>query len=166
MDEILTLKKKIQENPNDIVSHFELANLYYQQKEYELAEEEFKKVFELEPTFKRLTVEYSKVDNISIIRPIGLMDGDSIYWEQFYAIICYLIEKGDKKIIIDCKNINSLNDLGLIMLDRKRKEIKRFGGDIKLINVGPIEKYTLEFLGYNKIFSIFETEEEAVNAFK
>lgn len=71
---------------------------------------------------------------------------------------------GRTKLILDCEELAYISSMGLGMLVRVNSRMKKIGGEVKLAAVhGPVAQ-VLKVVGFNKLFEIYPTVEEAVAA--
>jgi len=85
--------------------------------------------------------------------------------DQFKEKIDQIINDGKKKLVIDLQEVNYLNSMGLGVFASALKKLKKSNGDLKLINLSPTVMELLERSRLDKVFDVFETEEEAVKSF-
>lgn len=71
------------------------------------------------------------------------------------------IEDGEKSIIIDLDQVNYMDSSGLGVLVAVLKELKKVGGDLKLINLPLSVKKIFDLTRLTKFFSIYKNLEEA-----
>jgi anti-sigma B factor antagonist len=85
--------------------------------------------------------------------------------DQFKEKLEQVINDGKKKLVIDLQEVNYLNSMGLGVFASALKKLKKGNGDLKLINLSPTVMELLERSRLDKVFDVFETEEEAVKSF-
>ncbi|MBN2838307.1 MAG: STAS domain-containing protein [Fusobacteriaceae bacterium] len=71
------------------------------------------------------------------------------------------IEDGERSIIIDLDQVNYMDSSGLGVLVAVLKELKKVGGDLKLINLPLSVKKIFDLTRLTKFFSIYKNLEEA-----
>lgn len=76
-----------------------------------------------------------------------------------------ILAEGQNKLIMDFKDVNYLNSMGLGVVAATLKKVKKNKGDLKLINLSPAVKELFELTRLTKVFEIFESEENAVESF-
>ena len=69
------------------------------------------------------------------------------------------IEDGEKSIIIDLDQVNYMDSSGLGVLVAVLKELKKVGGDLKLINLPLSVKKIFDLTRLTKFFSIYKNLE-------
>ncbi len=65
-----------------------------------------------------------------------------------------LIQQKQGNIIIDCKDLNYMDSTGLGVLISVLKQVKKYDGEIKIINLKPYIRKIFTITGLDKIFSI------------
>jgi len=100
-------------------------------------------------------------DDISII----LIDSNTLGGpgaNQLSDNIRSLIEAGSKKFIIDMKKVEWMNSSGLGILIAALNTVKNRGGELCLLNIQKKTEQLLTITKLDRVFKIFNTEEEAV----
>ena len=70
-----------------------------------------------------------------------------------------------KKIIINLKEVSYIDSSGLATLVEMLKKAKSYGGRLKLSNLADRVKGLFEITKLEKIFEIYDTQEEAMSGF-
>lgn len=83
-----------------------------------------------------------------------------------YLIECVEEEilEGRKKLILDCGLLEYISSMGLGMLVRVNSRMKKLGGDVKLAAVHGTVAEILGVVGLNRLFQIYDTVGDAINA--
>lgn len=76
--------------------------------------------------------------------------------------ITKLIEEGQNNIIIDLENVNYMDSSGLGVLVALLKELKKIGGELKLINLPVSVKKIFDLTRLTKFFDIYNNLEDAI----
>jgi len=78
-------------------------------------------------------------------------------------------EKGVKnkmmKIIVNLNSVSYVDSSGLATLVEMLKKTRGYGGKLRISNLAPKVKSLFEITKLEKLFEIFETEEEAIAGF-
>jgi anti-sigma B factor antagonist len=93
---------------------------------------------------------------------VTLGDGDELLREN----INRLVEKGQKKIILNLADVPYVDSVGLGEIVRTYTTVSRQGGSLKLLN---LTKRISDLLSITKLLTVFETfdtESEAVQSFR
>jgi len=113
---------------------------------------------------ENLTVT-SKSDprGIIILKVSGFVDASNInrFDEELYSHI----KRGTAKIVVDCSDLQYINSMGMgILLEARQLAAKR-NGDVVILNLPKKISKVFEILGFNEIFKLYTSEEEALKAF-
>ena len=85
--------------------------------------------------------------------------------EVFKNTINKLLEKGDKRVVVNLHNIDWINSTGVGILISAYTTMRRSGGDLKLLHVSDKIRSILYVTKLNLIFKCFDNEDEAVTSF-
>ncbi len=69
------------------------------------------------------------------------------------------------KIVVDLNGVSYVDSSGLATLVEMLKKTRGYGGKLRLLNLAPKVKSLFEITKLEKLFEIFDTEEEAVANF-
>lgn len=75
------------------------------------------------------------------------------------------MDKGQSRIILNLKNVTSVNSLGLSVLIAARKRAKAEGGDLKLAGLQRYVKELFLLTRLHNVFDIYEFNEDALASF-
>jgi len=89
---------------------------------------------------------------------------DSKKAPEFEQRILSILERGENKIIINCRDLRYISSLGLRIFLTAQKKIIAHKGTLYLCELMPQVLETVAISGFSSIFKIFETEEEALEA--
>ncbi len=109
-------------------------------------------------------VETRKTDDVVILDLKGRLTaglGDQILRES----IDELLAEGFKKILLNLSEVSFLDSAGLGELVAGLKTCKRFGAEMKLLNVGERVQSTLYMSRLLPVFEIYGSESEALAHF-
>lgn len=104
-------------------------------------------------------------DNIALI----ILGGDvDIYRVQpFKQTILEIIAAGVNSVTIDCSQVKEIDPTGLGVLIGAMKRFRERGGDMNIVSSdNPKINYIFKITGLDKIFTIYATQEEALEALK
>jgi anti-sigma B factor antagonist len=111
-----------------------------------------------------LRIEPRERDGVVILDLRGkLMGGPDA--DAFKNTIHKLLEKGDKRVIVNLHNIDWINSTGVGILISAYTMMRRGGGDLKLLHVSDKIRSILYVTKLNLIFKCFDNEDEAVSSF-
>ena len=72
-----------------------------------------------------------------------------------------LIEGGERRIIVDMGGLEYISSSGLRVLLAAKKNLKKVGGDLAIAALKPFVREVFEISGFLRIFSDYDTVEEA-----
>ena len=82
------------------------------------------------------------------------------------AAINDLIQKGARKLLCDFSRTEFISSAGLRLLLSISKKLKESGGELVLCSLRPFVHEVFEMGGMAPYFTIFDSEDEALNSFK
>jgi anti-sigma B factor antagonist len=110
-------------------------------------------------------IESRRKDGVVILDLQGkLMGGPDA--DTFRSVIYKLIEKGDKKIIVNLRNVDWINSTGMGILISGYTTMRRNGGDLRLLHVSDKIRSILYVTKLNTIFKCFTDEDDAVESYE
>jgi anti-sigma B factor antagonist len=77
-----------------------------------------------------------------------------------------MIEQKKYKVIINLKNVTYIDSSGIGALISSLSNLKKFHGGLKIVNVFASVKKVFELTKLTSFFEIYDSEEEAVKAFR
>jgi anti-anti-sigma factor len=78
------------------------------------------------------------------------------------AALKELMGKGEKKIVCDFSSVDYINSTGLRILLTAAKMMSKSGGKLAICSLKPQVRNVFEIAGFNQIFRIFGSCDEAV----
>ncbi len=111
-----------------------------------------------------LDVQVAQVEDVSVVTIIGPVDSVTI--DTFESMIKPLIAAKRPKIVVDCTNLNYINSTGIGALSGFRRRCYTGGGRLFLCNPSAKIVRSLDMLGLGRVFKIYATREEALEAMK
>jgi anti-sigma B factor antagonist len=112
-----------------------------------------------------LEIRIIEHDHVALLEVAGRID--SVSADEFGAALMGTLDSGQDCIVIDCSQLSYLSSAGLreLVSARKRAVEDSVNGDVRI--AAPSEKvaHVLQMSGLDKVFEVFETQEEAVNSF-
>ncbi|MDP2797085.1 MAG: anti-sigma factor antagonist [Methanoregula sp.] len=110
-----------------------------------------------------LQIARKKQDAIDVVCMSGRLDTNTAI--EADAALRQMIASGGLQIVLNFKNLNYISSSGLRILIIAMREVKKKQGDLKLACLQPPVKEILHIAGFDRLFSLYETEEEAVKSF-
>lgn len=103
-------------------------------------------------------------DGVSVLTLDGFLDAHTA--PQFEEAIQAEISAGRRQIIINCEKLTYISSAGLGVFMSFIEEIRDAGGDIKICGVVPKVLQVFEILGFQSLFDIVDTVQDAVTKFQ
>ncbi len=91
---------------------------------------------------------------------------DAYYSNELESRIHKVIQGECINILVDFIGVDYISSSGLRVMLSSLKKLKESDGQIKLSNLNPYVMQVFEISGYNQIFEIYDTKEEALESFK
>jgi len=110
-----------------------------------------------------LQIARKKQDAIDVVCMSGRLDTNTAI--EADAELKNLIASGAYQIVLNFKNLNYISSSGLRILIVALREVKKKQGDLKLSCLKPQVKEILHIAGFDRLFSLYDTEEVAVKSF-
>ena len=86
--------------------------------------------------------------------------------ETFRNLINKLIEKGQKKVIVNLRDIDWMNSSGMGILISGLTTLRRNGGDLRLLSVPEKIRALFYVTKLSTIFRYFDNEDDAVASYQ
>lgn len=109
-----------------------------------------------------LKIDIKKNDLFAVLELVG--DFDAFAASRFRETIVGVIEEGSKNIIVNMKEVEYIDSAGLGALVGGLKRVSEKDGKIVIVSDNYQVKKVFEITGLVKVFSIFTSEPEAVDA--
>ena len=114
---------------------------------------------------KNLNITERQSDSITILD----LDGKIIFGEesaQLHKILRLLVERGEKKVLLNFKGVYCIDSSGLGELVGGYVAFKRQEGEIRLFNLSQNVHQIIELTKLSTVFEIYDSESEAIESFK
>jgi anti-sigma B factor antagonist len=111
-----------------------------------------------------LDVSNQQMNGVDVVIIRGRMDSHSS--TEAGANIDGLIEGGSRRIVVNLGGLDYISSSGLRILLSALKQLKKEDGELKLACLQPSVREVFSMAGFDRIFSLFDDEESAVNSFK
>jgi len=105
----------------------------------------------------------STVDDVIVVHLQGKLDHLTSPITQEKLI--ELIDQGGRKIVVNFKNLDYISSAGLRVLLSTVKQLKNFGGEIRICSLNEIVEEVFDISGFATILKIFTSEAEALDGF-
>ena len=92
---------------------------------------------------------------------------DSAHAPEFEAQLLDLIQEGQKNLVISMKDVTLISSSGLRALVTARIKVRRAvpRGDVVLSELPPLIWESMELVGFQHLFQIFDSDVDAVGSF-
>jgi len=107
-------------------------------------------------------VEAVKDKKVSFFLPSGEIDEQG--FAKIEALLKQMIKEGDVNIILDLSRVSHINYKVVGWLIDYQQKFKKFGGDIKLVNVSPYLFDILRLYGFYP-FEVYPSRRAALKSF-
>ena len=110
------------------------------------------------------TVERSQSGDLTILSLEGFLDAHTA--PEFEATVEKALEEGHVRLIVDGSGLTYISSAGLGVFMGFIEEIREEGGDIKVCGLSPKVHEVFALLGFEELFDIVGTQDEAVERFQ
>ena len=110
-----------------------------------------------------LRIDESHSGNATIVSLEGRMDASSSPSAE--AVLFRLIQSGTRQIVVDMSQLDYISSAGLRVMLASLKKLRDDGGRLVLAGLKPQIQNVFEIAGFQRIFTIYSTTEEAVSSF-
>lgn len=100
----------------------------------------------------------------TLIKPEGRIDADSA--PELEKYLEKIFKAGQYHLVVDLSGVDYISSAGLRVLVSALKESHRYNrGDVRLAGLTSRLKEAFDLVGFDKLFQIFESPEDAVGSF-
>jgi len=110
-----------------------------------------------------LRVDESHSATAAMVSLKGRMDASSSPAAE--TVLSRLIESGERRIVVDMSDLDYISSAGLRVLLSSLKRLRDDDGRLLLAGLKPQIQNVFEIAGFQRIFTIYSTTEEAVSSF-
>jgi anti-sigma B factor antagonist len=111
-----------------------------------------------------LTLESRDLEDVVLLYPKGFINAHTV--RIFEQEIQKALQQRRFKIVINCSGLAYIASAGLGAIMGAIEEIRRNGGDLRLANLNETVRNIFEILGFNHLYKIFPSENEAILSFR
>ena len=104
-----------------------------------------------------------KAGNVSVLIFSGRLDAYTA--GEVEKKLDSLVESGQTKLVANLEKLEYISSSGLRVFLAELKRVRKQQGDIKLACMKPYIKEVFDIAGFTQLFSIYDTEDLAVNNF-
>lgn len=98
----------------------------------------------------------------TVVQPTSLLDPQCI--DQLRLEISYILDSGNKNILLDCRNIEMMNSSSLGILVAILKQAQRHSSEITLCELNVQSQRIIKLTGLDKLFNLYNTCQECETA--
>jgi anti-anti-sigma factor len=91
---------------------------------------------------------------------------DTVSAPQFEARLMGLIGAGERRLIVDCAQLEYINSAGLKVILLAAKELESLGGKFVLCTLAPGVLMVFETIGFTRIMNIAATRDDALRSIR
>jgi anti-anti-sigma factor len=102
-------------------------------------------------------------EDIAIIYVSGRLDATSA--PELEGALNKTVNDGSRKLVVDFSGLEYLSSAGLRVLLSARKRLVPLGGELVLAGVRPFVREVFDMTGFSKIFSLYNTTDDAFGHF-
>lgn len=102
-------------------------------------------------------------DGVTVIEVRGRLDNDTT--ADLEAKVTPWMEKQGGKLVVDLSGLDYINSSGLRILVMAYQRLNRSGGKFAVTGIKDYILEVFEIAGYHKLFMLFPTQDEAIEAF-
>lgn len=110
-----------------------------------------------------MKIEINESNTVKVLRLEGALNSKTA--RETETRLNQLIMGGNNKLVVSLEEINYIASAGLRVFLMANKLIKKQKGELALCCLNNTVKEVFEISGFNLIFKIFDTEEEALTHF-
>lgn|SRR5574341_1037172 len=111
-----------------------------------------------------MEIAEDKRGDIFILKLKGRLD--SITSSKLEEKFLSLLNKEEKKVVVDCSQLDYISSAGLRVLLMVSKRLRGTNGKIVLASLQNQVKEVFDIAGFSSIFTIFQSQEEAIRWFR
>lgn len=113
---------------------------------------------------KNFDVEIEEKNSVKVLNLKGYLDAYTSL--KFEEVMKNLVEGGSYKLVVNMKNLSYISSAGFGVFMAFVDEVRKNGGDIKFCCLSEKIDEIFELLGFKHIFSVLNSENEAIKAFE
>jgi anti-sigma B factor antagonist len=111
-----------------------------------------------------LKIDVRHRGSVVVVEPVGFINAHTA--KDFEGVLQSLIDQSQHKIVINCKGLAYIASAGLGAIMGSIDAIRENNGDIRMSDMNETVFNIFDVLGFTHLYSIFQTEEKAVDSFK
>ena len=104
-----------------------------------------------------------EADGVTVVSFNGKLDTNTS--PDAEAHLKSLLNQGAQKLLVDFQNLDFVSSAGLRVLLASAKRLETGGGELRICALNETVDEIFEISGFSTILNVFNTEQEALNAF-
>lgn len=109
-----------------------------------------------------LDVTTRSIEGVTIVDVSGRMDAATS--RDVETALNALIDGGSRKVVFNGKQLTYISSSGLRVILASLKRLRQDGGELALADLQPAPLEVIRMTGFDRIFTIYETPEQAVSS--
>ncbi len=102
--------------------------------------------------------------NVRVLAPSGRLDAAGA--RPLDSELQTQLSQGRTRLVVDLSDTRYISSNGLRVMLHARKDAEQQGGALKLCGLSPRLKEIFEMVGFDKVFEIYPTRQDAVKSFE
>ncbi|NIA12922.1 MAG: anti-sigma factor antagonist [Nitrospiraceae bacterium] len=111
-----------------------------------------------------MTFQRSEAGKVTVLRFEGDIDRQGVDLLRVALLACVKEKRG--RVVVNLSGVREVSIMGVGVLVERRRQLRAIGGDIKLVGLSLFVKRVLEMASVNALFSIHDTEAQALEGFR
>ena len=111
-----------------------------------------------------MQIKEEKLGDVMIVTINDHLDTSSA--PSFESQLLGMIDRGEKKVLVDCGSLEYVNSAGLKVFLLAAKKLEPLGGQLVLCALQPSVLMIFEMIGFTRIMKIAATREDALPSFR
>jgi anti-sigma B factor antagonist len=100
------------------------------------------------------------IDNVPIVSVSGRIDATTS--KDLESILNELVGQNRSVIVLDLDGVTYISSVGLRVLLATQKKVRTKKGGVRLVSLQPFVREVFEMTGFNRLFSIYPNQSEAL----
>jgi anti-sigma B factor antagonist len=97
------------------------------------------------------------------VEPVGYLNAHTA--RHFEDVLQKLVDQNQLKIVINCQKLDYIASAGLGVIMGFIDAVRENSGDIRMCSMNNTVHSIFEVLGFTELYSIFESEDKAIQSF-
>ncbi len=111
-----------------------------------------------------LKINFRSNQAVAIVEPVGFINAHTA--RNFEDALQKVIDGNQLNIVINCQGLSYIASAGLGVIMGFIDQIRESNGDIRMCSMNETVFNIFDVLGFTQLYSIFDSEDKAVNSFE